>query len=301
MTVHPVFQQFNVQQGPADPNVFHDWLGGLYPRHLIDTWPSMATEAVQPVAGEELFEWIDVLTAASEASGRFAMVELGAGWGRWGIRGALAARHRGLTDIDVRLVEAEPLHCEFARECVVLNGLSASVRLIEAAISYSGQQVPFIVSSESVIDARTNYGQWVYDGQTAVLPSGETYLGREVYRYGGHGCIYVESITLEEVLAGLDRVDLLDADLQGAEKSLVENAMEVMTAKVALAHFGTHGAEIEELMRDQFRRYGWKCRWDFSLGGVRDTPYGPTDFQDGVQAWVNPALIPSSPRIIGFS
>src|SRR4051794_1481598 len=44
--------------------------------------------AVFPAFSEEYFEWIDFLAAATTARKRFVMMELGAGYGRWLMRGA---------------------------------------------------------------------------------------------------------------------------------------------------------------------------------------------------------------------
>ena len=296
MTVHPVFDDFAAYSGEPEPDIFIDWLGARFPRRLLDPWPGFLYEAVKPDPGEEIFEWIDLLTAAVEATDQFTMVELGAGWGRWGLRGAMAARQRGIANIAVRLVEAEPQHAAWARECVALNGLSDTVKVIEGAISYAGAPVLFTIDYPG-LDAATWYGQEVSNGSTIAAPTEEIYLGKQIQRTpDGRGFIEASAVTLEEVMADLHRIDVLDADLQGAEMTLVENAMEAMTAKVALAHIGTHGEAIEGFLRDRFRHFGWQCRWDFAGGGVRETPFGEITFQDGVQTWVNPELAHSAHR-----
>src|SRR5436190_22867975 len=122
---HPIFQQFQGYAGPCEADMWIDWIGARFPRHLIAPFPAAeAEEFYHPPYGEEYFEWIDLLSAVATARDRFTMVELGAGWGRWGIRGAMAARQRGIAELDIRLVEAEPQHAEWDRECVALNGLS---------------------------------------------------------------------------------------------------------------------------------------------------------------------------------
>jgi hypothetical protein len=141
------------------------------------------------------------------------------------------------------------------------------------------------------MDTLTWYGQTVVNWQEPGAPTDQEYFGRRVYRAtGAFGLIFVPSVTLEQLIIDLDRVDFLDADMQGGEKELVENAMETMTTKIALTHIGTHSDEIENSIRHKFNRYGWQRRWDFSLGGYRDIPYGTVNFEDGVQGWVNPRL-----------
>src|ERR1700716_3396443 len=123
MKHHPIFQQFRGYAGSLDPDIWIDWIGARFPRRLIAPFPTAeAEEFSHPTCAEEYFEWIDLLTAVAAAQDRFPMLELGAAWGRWGIRAALAARQRGIAKIDIRLVEAEPQHAQWARECVALNG-----------------------------------------------------------------------------------------------------------------------------------------------------------------------------------
>jgi hypothetical protein len=62
-----------------------------------------------PPVDDEIFEWIALLTAVQEAAGTFTFVEAGAGYGRWSIRAAAAARALGKR-FRIACVEAEPTH-----------------------------------------------------------------------------------------------------------------------------------------------------------------------------------------------
>jgi predicted O-methyltransferase YrrM len=142
--VHSIFRKFRGYSGTTDPHIWIDWIGARFPRRLIAPFPTLeAEEFSHPACSEEYFEWIDLLATVETAEHRFAMIELGAGFGRWGIRGAVAARQRGIPKIDIRLVEAEPQHAEWARECIALNALSDVVTVTEAALSYQRKLVPF--------------------------------------------------------------------------------------------------------------------------------------------------------------
>ena len=44
-------------------------------------------------------------------------------------------------------------------------------------------------------------------------------------------------------------------------------------------------------LRSLLSEHGWKCQVDFKLLQVNETPYGPMQFTDGVQSWVNPRLV----------
>ena len=92
-----IFAAFCGYNGPETENI--DWIGMRYDPAW---WPWTATPE-PPTPSEDYFEWIDLLEAVAAAEDRFTMLDLGAGFGRWGIRGALAARQCGLRRIDTAL------------------------------------------------------------------------------------------------------------------------------------------------------------------------------------------------------
>lgn len=77
-----------------------------------DNW----AEATLPKFGESYFQWLDLLAAVLQARRCFTMLEFGAGYGAWGVRGILAARQRGIRDIRIGFVEADPTHSVFIRQ-----------------------------------------------------------------------------------------------------------------------------------------------------------------------------------------
>jgi FkbM family methyltransferase len=281
-----IFQAFAGYRGPEAENV--DWIGM---RYSPAWWPWPATPE-KPTPSEDYFEWIDLLEAVSAAEDRFTMLDLGAGFGRWGIRAALAAKQRGLRDIDIRLVEAEPQHVAWLREAIEMNGLTEEeIAVWDAVVSYTTEPVPFSISLKG--HGEDAYSWW---GQSAVKVSNpkatnRSYCGHPVYESGlGHELVYVQPVTLETLSQDLAVIDLVNMDIQGAERELIENAIATFSAKVRRVHIGTHGVAIEDAIRKTFRDDGWVCRWDFSVSGERETPYGVACFQDGVQSWCNPRL-----------
>lgn len=300
MEHHPIFRDpafSGGYRGPFFPDRWFDFIGAIQSAWKRP-WLSPQPEGMQrgigiPGFDEEYFEWCALLQSVRNADDRYVMVELGAGYGRWGVRGAIAARRLGIPHIRVKLVEAEPQHAEWAREYIALNGVADLVTVTEAAIAYSSQAVPFAINHNvRGLDAATWYGQAIvdWDAQTAAS-TGEIYFGRDVYRNpNSFGHILVESLPLEAVLADLDRIDLIDADIQGAEGDMIANSIDTLCAKVARIYLGTHSVTIEDRIREVFNRAEWINEWDFSLQGERDTPYGKISFGDGVQSWINPAL-----------
>ena len=67
----------------------------------------------------------------------------------------------------------------------------------------------------------------------------------------------VKAITLKQVLDGLDHVDLIDLDVQGAELVVLRSAIGELDKKVKRVHIGTHGHDIEHGLRELFRQHGW--------------------------------------------
>jgi len=98
----------------------------------------------------------------------------------------------------------------------------------------------------------------------------------------------VKMISLTSILAPVDRVDLIDCDIQGAELEVVTTAAQAVDNKVSRFHIGTHTPEVEEGLRQLFRDLGWRKLHDYSTGKENETPFGTITFVDGVQSWLNP-------------
>lgn len=254
------------------------------------TQDQITTGQVGPPLNEEYFEWIDLFESLRAARDRYVMIEVGAGYGRWGIAAGRLAKGLGLRDIDLRFIEAEPQHAAWAREHIQANGLGdVNIHVIEGAICYTGKPVQFAIDLEKEnLEAHSWYGQMIVDWESPP-PTEELYFGKVVHRSpGGYGQIVVDPVTFESVATDLSYIDLVDMDIQGAERELVQNAIQTLTEKVRIVHIGTHGHDIEDHIRAIFGEHGWTPRWDFACHGEHETPFGSTSFQDGVQSWANP-------------
>ncbi len=298
MQHHPAISGMNLQSLPLpEPGQHMDVTGATFLNKWFQHEHSDAYTAndwERPWLNEEYFEWIDLVLAIHEARGRFNMVELGAGYGRWAIRGGCYARSLGITDIDLRLVEAEPQHAAWASEALRMNNLHG--RLYTAAIAYTGTAVPFLVrcsvatENETIsYDAQNWYGQTI--GWESGVETQESYFGRPLIRtHAGNMQVMIDPMTLEQVIEGMARVDLIDMDLQGAELDVVKHSIETMTRQVKRVHIGTHGKDIEREIRAIFQNAGWDNVWDFTLLEENDTPYGRCHFNDGISSWLNPHI-----------
>jgi FkbM family methyltransferase len=253
-----VFARF-VDGARALPN----WIGVLTRREFFTEDLRFVT-VTPPPADAELFEWIDLLEAVTGAAGRFTMLELGAGYGRWTVNAAAALRSYGELPHSLIAVEAEPTHFRWLELHCRDNDVDAT--LIRAAVAPERGSVEFAVG-----DAASWYGQAIADG---------TWSPSAVER--------VEAVTLAELLEPLEHVDLIHCDIQGTEAAVFEAAARVVDAKVCRVHVGTHGADVEQRLRRAFGSLAWKNVNDYACGSSAETPWGTMTFQDGVQTWLNP-------------
>lgn len=280
---HPIFSLFPPFKGPAEPGFDVDFLGVRTRRDRAgDMRIPAAAAGMYPSVSEEYFEWIDLLEAVAAANGPFTMVELGAGNGPWLVRAGVALRRLERKEFKLVGVEAEPVHFRWMGEHFLDNGLRPDQHwLIEAMVSTKEGKGHFFVGRSA-----DWYGQRALtNDEIAAIPqqSGEK-------RLYGDTVSEVASVTLNSILEKAGRVDLLDADIQGAELEVLEAAKDKLNAQVKRIHIGTHNAEVEAGLRRVFSALGWEKINDFACGSVSLTKWGLVRFGDGVQTWINPHL-----------
>ncbi|CCB89560.1 FkbM family methyltransferase [Simkania negevensis] len=242
---------------------------------------------------EEYFEWIDLLEAVFDAKGSFNMVEVGAGYGRWAARGGVAARFCGLP-FHLTLVEAEPYRSqiEIHEEMKRFGIHSYEYKVVPAAVGKIESSIFFYITSN---DGSWDLNNWF--GQCIMVPSdyivrwtNETHLGQPVaitaYNYKA---VEVKQLRLSTILTQIDSpiIDLCDFDVQGNEFDVISESIDILNARVKRMHIGTHGLEIEQQLRVLLKKNGWRLIRDYSLARTNQTEYGPIEFCDGVQSWIN--------------
>ncbi|PYT23887.1 MAG: hypothetical protein DMG57_30515 [Acidobacteria bacterium] len=259
-------------------------------------WPSSLRTGIPkrtyPPFDEEYFEWIDLLESVVQAQGTYTIVELGAGFGRWSVRAANAIRQYNRLPIHLVAVEAEPAHFAWLCQHLADNGITPEDHtLIQAAMTGELGEVLFYVGMPGLVEnAPTEwYGQSIIkDHERPGLPDSRG--AQFVEHQSGWRSIRVRALPFSAVLADLDRVDLVDMDVQGEEYNVVAAAIRDITAKVRRLHIGTHGHDIEGELRRLLLAFKWKCVTDYPCSTVSSTPWGSISFDDGVQSWINPEL-----------
>jgi FkbM family methyltransferase len=298
---HRIFDVFRPDSPQTSTDAVLNFIGAKMAGSVLPEGQFYLSNNDIPQFGEEYFEWIDILTAASEARGKFVMLELGAGFGRWGAIGALAARRRGIEEIHLGLVEAEPQHAAWLHEHMANNAiLPAEYQLYEVAVGGSRATAQFIVrmpGEQKGDTPRDWYGQTL--ASSASIPeiidsavSGE-YFGRRLNILpSGWGSIDVEQVPLSEILSDYTLVDIVDMDVQGAEADVIEGSISELNRQVRRLHIGTHNADVEQRLRTTLVAAGWLCIRDWPCLSSQNTEFGDITFGDGVQSWANPRLIP---------
>ena len=301
---HQVFSRFRPYTGEFPPNCDADFLGTVVPPEFVRGLVPLGTHAWKVEDfyvryNEEYFEWIDLLESVVAANGTYTMIDLGAGYGRWSVRAAYAVKQYD-SKLQCRLIAVEPepvvygwMQKHFSNHGIGLSGH----KLIHAAVCEQPGKVHFNIGGPrgGPFDRPPSawYGQFLthdYDLVGNTTRDGD-YAGCKAYLHkSGWRSIRIPSISLRTLLKKLDRVDLIDLDIEGQELVTLTAAVAGLDAKVKRLHIGTHSAEIEAGLRQLLSDHGWRCLADYPLLKTSQTPWGDISFENGVQSWVNPRL-----------
>ena len=297
---HPVFSAFKPFAGEVPVEFEVDFIGMRTRNGVQPSITSRDTSTVLtslPPVDEEYFEWIDLLSSVLDAGESYTMIELGAGYGRWAARAAVAARARGINRIRLGLAEAEPAHILWLKQHLTDNGISTGEAAIyESAISDQTGWMEFYVgmpNDHNDLTAQRWYGQSLsqpYERpHIEAQPSTELYHGREVITYEfGWKAIKVPTVNIRDLLSEYDEIDLLDLDIQGAELRVLTAGAALLDRQVKRLHIGTHSSELETGLRKLLNGRGWIQLRDYAGGQLNCTAFGNVMFADGVQSWLNP-------------
>lgn len=264
----------------------------IQPHPIFDKFPEVPPQNYD----EEYFEWIDLLEAVENTEGAFNMLEVGAGYGRWSVRGGLAARSKNLPFF-LTLIEAEPHRChvDIHEEMKKYGINSHEYFVIPAAVGKNESSIFFyIMSSDDTMNLDNWYGQSVMFPHDRIIGwAKETYYGQPIaFTACNYKAVKIEQLRLSTILNQVDApiIDLCDFDIQGNEYDAIAEAIRILNARVKRLHIGTHSHQIEKDLRVLLKRNGWKLLRDYPCSRSNNTEYGKIKFVDGVQSWVNPRL-----------
>ena len=257
-----------------------------------------------PVFSNEYLEWIDLLESVDEAKDSYVMLELGAGYGRWGVYAGMAARLRGISKIKLGFAEAEPQHVVWLKEHILYNRLSKESVIYPCIVSDKNGEGLLSVGIPEGYQVNDDPQEWW--GQHTMAHNSGRHKLRALFSYfrptekyfgyplvllpDGWKAVRVPQKNIRAILADFKYVDFIDMDVQGEELKIVQAGIHALNKKVKRIHIGTHTPEVEAGLRQLFQQHGWQCRYDYPCLQCSETPYGPIDFEDGVQSWLNPRL-----------
>jgi len=237
----------------TDPECYMNWLG-------LQTDASMFSSAQQlkgrvfpnlPVPHDGVYghdaEYTSLLTAIEGAPNRehFTAVELGAGWGPWISAVGVVCKRLGFKSINLVGVEAHDAKFEMLREHMNRNGLlnvdGVNTKLMLGAAWKEDTQLHF-----PKISVRDH-------GAAATDSPGET-----DYRGNAAEHVAVNAYSVPTICEGLQRVDYMHWDIQGAELATARASIDFLERNVRYLFIGTHSRAIEGHLLELF--YGRK--WD---------------------------------------
>jgi len=273
-----IFNKFTRFSGWCCANESIDFLGLKYNGPYV-TIPSEKKdgfiETSYPEISEEYFEWTDILQSAIHANQTYLMFEIGAGYGRWGLRAWKAAKACGIKNPQVVCVEAEPQHAKWINLHFQNNHVPVeNYKIIEAAISDEDGQADFFV-------------QW--PGWSREKSSKEWY-GQALAKapWDGAAIIPVKKMSVNKLLEPYKNqiIDLIDMDIQGEEQTIMPYLVPFLD-NIKMIHIGTHGREIEENIKKTLAKENFWLDTDYACGKKYKISGLDVKFIDGIQTWKN--------------
>jgi FkbM family methyltransferase len=204
-------------------------------------------------------------------------------------------------------VEPVPENCEWTRKHLAVNGVDPDRSwVLQAALGVDNEPIVFPVGAPGTgltasvhtnsTEARSSYAELLSGGRGAeralknILLYNSTGLTHELgLGYTGE-LKFVSAVTLRDVLAPFDRVDLLEVDIQQAEVQVIAPCMDAVNRKVRRVHVGTHGRDVHDALRALFAAAGWEIVFDYDPDSRHMTERGPLTIGDGILTVRNPKV-----------
>jgi FkbM family methyltransferase len=245
----------------------------------------------KPIPGDyhaETAEWLGLLKAVLAAKGQFVAMELGAGIGPWLAAGAVAARLRGISDIRLLGVEADPVRFGLLQQNLQDNDINPEEHvLICGAVG--------VVSGKAkwprVPDPRNNAGV----RPIRQSPDQEEGLELQDLRYMegfADDLMEVDIIAFEELLRDQPLWDLVHIDVQGTEVELCSACLALMSQRIRYLVVGAHSRKLDGDLIALMFAPGWVLEHEKPTRFVfsRSASLERMTTADGIQVWRNPDL-----------
>ena len=300
-----VFKAYQPWRGLVPAGYVANFLGSLsridrlYPGPYIAVLEKKAAEdyfettSISPPSHPNYYEMGAVLSAVGRAANSFNMLELGAGTGPWTASAACATSMKGIKSRYFVAVEAEPTRSEWLRENMAKNGISKAESNILRAVVFPSTKKDMKIYFP--VGAPMFAGHGVRSSLTELeAPQ----LLKKVEYVGRVEDAVLEAapvVSLKDLLTERkERIfDLAHIDIQGVEDQVIQDAADLIQTNLRSVAIGTHGAKIEENLRQTFSHLGWKCVFSFGTNSEFEVDGNviSTKNLDGFQHWINPKLV----------
>jgi hypothetical protein len=263
------------------------------------------TAPLPRVGNDGLFEAVDWLESARAARGHYVMISLGACFGAQAVGAYLALQRLNPMPAKLVTVEADPSNIIWLRKHFADNGINPDDHwILNCALSDNNKPVLFpVVEADSgvsgvgnVLSTNSQRARQMAADQlmgSADLPdllrdlilTGKTGIKKTLPTKGpklDFNVEFVSAITLTDVLAPLDHVDLLESDIQQSEIVVFPPAMDLVRQRVKRVHIGSHGPDVHEQLVTEFINHGFEIVFNYPPQSRHETPWGVIQFSDGV-------------------
>jgi hypothetical protein len=288
-----IFDQFAVSPEPT-PGFVTDFHGSRV--RTSSLWDSVqrldGTVLPKPVPADyhsETVEWLGVLKAVLASTDRFAAMELGAGLGPWLVAGTAAARLRGIYDIRLLGVEADPDRFALLRQNLYDNAIDPDQHTL---ICGGVGVLPGKAKWPRAPDPRNFAGSRpirILHGQEETLDC------RDLSYLKGltDELIDVDIFAFEGLLSYQPVWDLVHIDVQGTEVELCMACLDRLSECVRYLVVGTHSRKLDGDLLDFMFKAGWNLEHEKPTRFNFDSQSSSLERMtavDGVQVWRNPNL-----------
>jgi FkbM family methyltransferase len=276
---HSVFNHFQRKLSLGTGRHIFDFLGGATDVAFKKGWERYALQKGTnitpqfPQRNEHYFDWVALLYVVLEARGVLRMAELGAGYGPWLVRGALASRQcSAVEQVELLGIEADLTRFYWMEKHFLDNGIEPSDHhLFHGAVSTNYEKLLF----PRIDNPSEDYG-------VSLRSASPDSINVEVQGY-----------PLANLLSYFTGpVDLLHMDAQGVEYEVIPANLELLKSRVRHLVIGTHVSQKRHLeLYSLLFSHGWQSIMSFPRGEEVMTEFGSIRFGDGFQFWKNPEIL----------
>ncbi|MBT3534997.1 MAG: hypothetical protein HN478_14030 [Rhodospirillaceae bacterium] len=316
-TMVRTFADISPWQGEVPDGCFPNFLGVMTEQLFVEDYaPSNHLLSVNGAAnltpaptfddGEVFFEQAAIHKAVMEARDKFVMFELGGGYAARTVDAHAALQQHNPMPNKFVVVEAEPTHFEWALRHMQTNGMDPEDHwMINALVGTDNEPKIFLLGEGfygNSIVSQNDIEQMITNLRGDLTPADvlrrlmltarcgvqQPYNMEDGTRHFDFG--FVSSVPLKDILQPFDYVDLMDVDIQGAERFVLPGSMAAINKKVRRIHLATHGDDLHKDMWDLFFEHGWMCETDFAPDSHHQSPLGSFKNNDGILDLLNLSL-----------